>query len=80
MTDISERRSFRLLPDGDIGFAKPALEYRTAGGEKDCHNDQRPLKVADYSPRRPKLGDGDSGCQEARRGYGPVVHSEPGRI
>lgn len=29
---IFERRTFRLLPDGDIGFAKPAIEYTTADG------------------------------------------------
>ena len=30
---IDERRTFRLLPAEDIGFAKPALEYATAEGE-----------------------------------------------
>lgn len=30
--EISERRTFRLLPSVDIGFAKPAIEYRTAEG------------------------------------------------
>jgi hypothetical protein len=30
--DISERRTFRLLPSEEIGFAKPAIEYATADG------------------------------------------------
>lgn len=29
---ILEKRSFRLLPAEEIGFAKPAIEYRTADG------------------------------------------------
>lgn len=31
---IDEQRTFRLLPSADIGFAKPALEYETAEGER----------------------------------------------
>lgn len=31
---IDERRTFRLLPDGDIGFAKPALEYELPDGSR----------------------------------------------
>jgi len=30
--EITERRTFRLLPSADIGFAKPAIEYRTMEG------------------------------------------------
>ncbi|MCW2962059.1 MAG: hypothetical protein JWM90_2446 [Thermoleophilia bacterium] len=30
---ITERRTFRLLPDEDIGFSRPAIEYETAEGE-----------------------------------------------
>lgn len=29
---IDERRTFRLLPSEDIGFAKPALRFRRADG------------------------------------------------
>jgi hypothetical protein len=29
---IFEKRSFRLLPSEEIGFAKPAIEYRTTDG------------------------------------------------
>ena len=35
MTDdphIREQRTFRMLPDEEIGFAKPALEYTDADG------------------------------------------------
>jgi hypothetical protein len=32
--DISEKRSFRLLPSEDIGFAKPAIRYRTSDGSE----------------------------------------------
>lgn len=31
---IEEQRTFRLLPSEEIGFAKPALEYETADGER----------------------------------------------
>ena len=31
--EIRERREFRLLPDEDIGFATPAIEWRDADGE-----------------------------------------------
>lgn len=31
---IDEQRTFRLLPSADIGFAKPAIEYDTADGER----------------------------------------------
>ena len=30
--EIDERRTFRLLPSEDIGFAKPALEYERPDG------------------------------------------------
>ena len=30
--EINERRTFRLLPSEEIGFAKPAIEYETADG------------------------------------------------
>lgn len=32
--DITERRTFRLLPSEDIGFSKPAMQYATADGEQ----------------------------------------------
>jgi hypothetical protein len=32
--DTSERRTFRLLPSEEIGFAKPAIEYETADGDR----------------------------------------------
>ncbi|MBC7462328.1 MAG: hypothetical protein H7287_13285 [Thermoleophilia bacterium] len=31
--EINERRTFRLLPSDEIGFAKPAIEYENAQGE-----------------------------------------------
>jgi hypothetical protein len=31
---ILEKRSFRLLPSEDIGFAKPAIQYETADGTR----------------------------------------------
>jgi hypothetical protein len=31
--DISERRTFRLLPSEDIGFSKPAIRYELDGTE-----------------------------------------------
>ena len=30
---ILEKRTFRLLPTEDIGFSKPAIQYRTEGGD-----------------------------------------------
>jgi hypothetical protein len=42
---ILEKRSFRLLPDGDIGFAKPALEFDTSDGKRAirvCHDFKAP--------------------------------------
>jgi hypothetical protein len=30
--EITERRTFRLLPSEEIGFAKPAIEYETTDG------------------------------------------------
>jgi hypothetical protein len=30
---INERRTFRLLPSEEIGFAKPAIEYLDADGD-----------------------------------------------
>ena len=32
MAPILEKRSFRLLPEAEIGFAKPAIEYETPDG------------------------------------------------
>lgn len=32
--EINERRTFRLLPSEDIGFAKPAIEYELADGTR----------------------------------------------
>lgn len=29
---ILEKRTFRMLPEAEIGFAKPAIEYTTAEG------------------------------------------------
>jgi hypothetical protein len=33
-TRIMEKRTFRLLPREDIGFAKPAIEYTDPDGNK----------------------------------------------
>lgn len=31
--EIREQRTFRMLPAVEIGFAKPAIEYRNAAGD-----------------------------------------------
>lgn len=46
---ILEKRTFRLLPDEDIGFSKPAIEYETADGK-------RKVKVShDFKAPEPEL-------------------------
>lgn len=46
---ILEKRSFRLLPSEDIGFAKPAIRYRTADGSEK-------VKVShDYKAPEPEI-------------------------
>ena len=46
---ILEKRSFRLIPDGDIGFAKPAIEYETPNGD-------RKIKVShDFKAPEPEI-------------------------
>jgi hypothetical protein len=48
-TGINEQRTFRLLPSAEIGFAKPALEYETADGER------RTKLAASFSAPEPEL-------------------------
>lgn len=46
---IDERRTFRLLPSADIGFAKPAIEYELPDGS-------RHVQVShDYKAPEPEL-------------------------
>ena len=43
--EIDERRTFRLLPSEDVGFAKPAIEYQLADGStavQVSHDDKAP--------------------------------------
>jgi hypothetical protein len=55
-TSIDERRSFRLLPSEDIGFAKPAIRYRRVDGSEG-------VKVSsDFKAPEPEL---------ARKSYDP---------
>lgn len=49
MSDLLERRTFRLLPETDLGFSKPALRFR----RKD---DSEGTKVAaDFKAPEPEI-------------------------